>query len=1514
MTSKTTTRAQQLALGFGLAALSSMQALYATELANAPLSNATTGTKHNLLFILDDSGSMRSAHMPDEASVSSSRATQYLGYYSAHCNGLAYKYSDGTSSPVKPYNYTPPPTPAAPVSPATVVQYPAMSFRAALDDGYQPKSNTANAPGLISSTTLSMDVSATDTSKTLTITSSFGTAKTSSIRDDIKKYALDQEVYLLSYDADSGSTAGSPAHWMKGKVTALGNSTVSVNVTFSTVDANQSYSRWVVALPQTTDLSSLYFYKYTGSQKDMAWKYDRSTGALVSDTFAQECRATTSTVLTKVEASSLSDEEKVNYANWYSYYRTRIMSMRGAAGTSFVAMDDGYRLGTTVISDTDAVADKNGFLAVSDFNQAQRIKFFNNIYSATPSSSTPLRAALSKAGRYFANQARGQTGKLVSGQTTATPDPVQSSCQRNYTLLSTDGYWNTGDEDSSKGYGPYKLDGTTAVGQQDAAEVAPQQDGSVVRRVETYSVTSRYTETKSYQREATTDTTYKRITLSFARVPVSTEYKYTESLKVETLGKTRTQVYTHTEEVPYVATQTRTVTYDAAGAIISDVYNPTLPNYVAGTKTVGAETLVETRTPDYSVTATANQSATCTTKSTGRSRESCTSANGYTTNASGNITASSSVNFVTGYASYATPNVTSLAPTTGSTNAGVNTVTGSSSTTVAVSSTQTSVTNTTTGGSTSSLADVAEYYYVTPFRTSSTVNCLLTPKDSACSGSLTPVGIDTASYQHMTTFTLGLGVNGQLKYDPDYLSKDTGDFADLSLPADPNQPNGPRKAVWPAAYNPSNIDSDVAGKIDDLWHAAVNGRGQYYSASTPESMAASIRDVLNGLRKVSGYGGSAAASSLRPVLGTDLVYLASFMHTQDDWWGDLVAKVLKENANKEVVPVEEKWSAGAALTERDYTTRTIYYSGIEPGATGRTLRNFNYTNLNADGYGGLFTSVCSKSPMPSQCSTLSDTLKTVANSGTNVVDFLRGDRTNEATTAKPANAFRQRTSVLGDIVNASPVFVGPPPFLYVDEGYSQYKTDQASRTKVVYAAANDGMLHAFRADAAGGGAELWAFVPTAVLPNLYRLVDTHYGASHQYYVDGSPMVGDVYDTATSTWRTILVGGLNKGGKSYYALDITNPTSPKLLWEVNNGTAGFANLGYSYGNPVITKVKNPTDSTKWVWAVAFASGYNNTEGGGDGNGSLFVVNAMTGALLRKIDTTYTNSRGVVTNIGTVDAPSGLAKVNAWITSENNNQAERFYAGDLLGNLWRFDVNGSVAPNFSALRLAQLQSTSASTDAQPIQVRPELVEVTDAGVKYPVVLVGTGRYLGAGDLTAPDGSTASKQSIYAIKDTLGNTGWGPIRGNELLVSQSLVTDATGLKRTIASPKQKVDWASKIGWTVTLPTNSERVAIDMNLQLDTLGVISYVPVGTACSPSGSSWLYFLSVKDGAAATAETAVGTLIPGLGTGITWFDMGNGASTVLVPDDKLSVHSRVPPTDPTGTTGKVKRVSWRELVN
>ena len=156
------------------------------------------------------------------------------------------------------------------------------------------------------------------------------------------------------------------------------------------------------------------------------------------------------------------------------------------------------------------------------------------------------------------------------------------------------------------------------------------------------------------------------------------------------------------------------------------------------------------------------------------------------------------------------------------------------------------------------------------------------------------------------------------------------------------------------------------------------------------------------------------------------------------------------------------------------------------------------------------------------------------------------------------------------------------------------------------------------------------------------------------------------ESGANVWQTMLVGGLGAGGKAYYALDVTSPSSPTLMWEFTD-----ADLGLSYGNPVVTQV--PDSSGARVWAVVFTSGINNS-----GNGYLYVLNARSGAIMYKVPTLVNNAA-----VGSSSTPSGLTKLNAWISTPSDNEALRFYAGDLLGNLWPVSYTHLTLPTICSV---------------------------------------------------------------------------------------------------------------------------------------------------------------------------------------------------------------------------------------
>lgn len=905
-------------------------------------------------------------------------------------------------------------------------------------------------------------------------------------------------------------------------------------------------------------------------------------------------------------------EEMTNYANWHTYYRTRMQAMKTSVSRAFRVLDQGYRVGFNSISYTGADTAVNRYLDMGTFELAHKRDWYTKLFAGDPSSSTPLRAAISKVGRIFANKLSGAT------------DPVQYSCQQNFSILSTDGYWNTGYETTS--YGPYKVNSNTSVGNLDGGTTPlPMKEGS------------------------TTSNT---------------------------------------------------------------------------------------------------------------------------------------------------------------------------------------------------LADVAKYYYDTDLRTSTLGNCSGALGNDVCENNVFTSNSDTNTKQHVTQFTMGLGIDGTLNYQNDYATATSGDYYDLK--------NGLNSKFWPDPIANTN-----EARIDDLWHAAVNGRGSYFSAKDPDSIVRGFTEALTAIKSKVGAGAAAATSTLNPVAGDNSAYVASY--TTVKWQGNLESRVIdittgevSESATWCVENVLPNTCTAPAVVEESSTPSGIVYNCVTANATscddgtlrgdgscavpiattctgtlatkvdalsdtrtiymanaaGNGLIDFNYSNIDLNDQENYFNEAYLTGKL-SQLVDYTVGQKTEA-MGENLVKFLRGqtgyeDRTTNISAGR-SGVYRFRATTLGDITESQPVFVGKPVFKYSDTDYLDFVTAQANRAKTIYVGSNDGMLHAF--DAATGN-ERWAFVPTAVIPNLWALADKLYSGKHTNYVNGEPVVGDVFDG--TNWRTILVAGLNGGGRSYYALDITNPNAPALLWEINSTIE--PNLGYSYGPPVITKRSDGT------WVVLLTSGYNNVSPG-DGKGYLFVRDAITGATVKTIGTA----------VGSAAVPSGLSKISNWADAGNvNNTSQYVYGGDLMGNLWRIDINAATN---TAMQFAVLKDSLGIT--QPITAAPELGTINTKRV----IFVGTGKYLEALDL-----SDTQVQTIYAIKDDNAVTTF--VNPRTALVQQTLTLEASGSERT--SSENAVDFFTGRGWFIDFPDAGERVHVNPKLDAGTLFVPTTVPSNTACSPGGYGWFNYFDYKNG-------------------------------------------------------------------
>jgi len=746
-----------------------------------------------------------------------------------------------------------------------------------------------------------------------------------------------------------------------------------------------------------------------------------------------------------------------------------------------------------------------------------------------------------------------------------------------------------------------------------------------------------------------------------------------------------------------------------------------------------------------------------------------------------------------------------------------------------------------------SLADVAFYYYNNDLRPNMEN---IVPS----AGGNKDVN-DVANHQHMTTFTLGLGVDGTLAYRNDYKTAKTGDYYKIL--------QGGTKE-WPAA-----VANDPTA-IDDLWHAAVSGRGTYFSAKDPTTLQESLHQALGSIGQADGSGAAAATSNLMPVEGDNFIYIANY-RTQL-WDGELSAYAI--NVQTGEIAGDAKWQAATQLrskfTSDGSDSRTIWTSDASNKLVPFKAANLDSTQL----------AYFSKSVQQSLSQYKNWTSKQVeAADATTLVNFLRGQ---DPVDKDGMRLYRERDKVLGDFIHSQPIYVKNPPFGFLDDGYAAYK--QTSRDAIVYAAANDGMLHAFDALT---GEERWAYIPPMVLPDLWQLANKDYADRHRYYLDGQIIVADV--KIDKDWKTILIGAMGKGGRGYYALDVTSTKQPpKVLWTYT--ADDNPNMGYSFGAAQVTKIEG-----KWV--AVLTSGYNNiTENGkynGDGQGHVFILDLNDPKMKE-------NVLDISTGVGDRTNPSGLARINIAAAKDFNtdNTEDRAYGGDLQGNLWRFNLKQRTATKLMALGATR-----------PITAAPDLTRRDDGTI---VVYFGTGRFLGASDLVIPEGSMPT-QIVGGFKDMVTDS---PISLDSLV--EQTMDDGTDSRSSTS--KKAVDWDKDKGWYLQLPSKGERVAIDPQVFDDVFLVPSVVPTASACQPGGYSWLYQFSTGGGKTLD-NTPVGTRLVSPVVGTTMSRLANGKSVVfaITADGKrprgLPLNTPTPgggTKDPGETKPETKRLQWREL--
>jgi len=637
----------------------------------------------------------------------------------------------------------------------------------------------------------------------------------------------------------------------------------------------------------------------------------------------------------------------------------------------------------------------------------------------------------------------------------------------------------------------------------------------------------------------------------------------------------------------------------------------------------------------------------------------------------------------------------------------------------------------------------------------------------------------------------------------------------------------PRKAVAPSRDLRADLDGNQFLRVDTVGFAngtirqilkdtADNAGGSAYAAADGLQLESALTASFN--QSIATGSASAVATNSTRLDTNTLIFQALFDSAK--WTGRLQA-----------FPINQ--ITGAVLNTPNWDTDT---SGLIPAYGSRSIYSYNAAGIN---FAWANLNATQKSSLQL------GTEGTDANAQKRVT-YIRG---NSADEEQNGGTLRDRTKLLGDIVNSNPWYVGTANFGYAalsgTEGTSytsylaslQALNSGAGRTEMVYVGANDGMLHAFNAST---GAEVFAYIPSSVIPNLKDLTDPNYGQTpaHRYFVDGSPRAGDAY-FSDNTWHTVLVGTTAGGGRGVFALDVSDPdnfTASSVLWEFTN--ADDTDLGYTYSEPTIVRMANDK------WAAIIGNGYNSDAH----KAVLFVIDIEDGSVIRKIDT----------GVGSSSTPNGLS-TPVPVDSDGDRIVDTIYAGDLLGNLWKFDVTSSndtqwdLAYKSGGTPLPLFVAKDASAVTQPITAKPQVGKHPDGGV---MVYFGTGKYFESTDNIV--GVSPQVQNFYGVRDNVDTGNSTPVSLSNL-VEQTIdyETTASGYDLRVTS-NNTVDYnkispaVSDIGWYMKLKSpvyggQGERAVSAPVIRNDRIVFTTLLPSTDPCSYGGSGWLMELDAVSG-------------------------------------------------------------------
>ncbi|WP_421621624.1 pilus assembly protein [Alkalilimnicola ehrlichii] len=569
--------------------------------------------------------------------------------------------------------------------------------------------------------------------------------------------------------------------------------------------------------------------------------------------------------------------------------------------------------------------------------------------------------------------------------------------------------------------------------------------------------------------------------------------------------------------------------------------------------------------------------------------------------------------------------------------------------------------------------------------------------------------------------------------------------------------------------------------------AKAGGTGTAFDATDEGGLDVAMSQIFETIiAEATGSASSvAAAATTYRSDGANLIYQALFNST--DWSGELVAyDFLVEEDNF----FSEEWRASNALPAPQ--NRNIFSHDGDKGVL------FQWNNTGAapaisDAQRGVFTDAPIVSNNPNV-------------DGSDLLGYLRGDSSNEV---RNGGDWRNRSTPLGDFINSNPAVQSQRlAFGYGSEdGYRQFRKDNEDVPEVVYIGGNAGMLHAFHGET---GEELFAYVPNAIFEKLPRLADPDY--SHEFFVDGQQTIA--HAKISGSWRTVLVGTLGAGGRGIYALDITDPrnfSAENVLWELTGND--LDSLGYTFGAPTVARTANDE------WSVLFANGY----GSSADEAMLLVANLETGSV-EEVDTGASGDNGL--------SEATFRANSAGIIQDG-------YAGDLQGNLWKFDLGRSNTNQWNGDAL--FEASGPNSEPQPITARPTVGSHPAGG---SIVLFGTGKYLENADNQVTD--PAPVQSFYGIRDYEGVSA--PLNRSDLLRHEFIGSSGASGRATTTGDNFNADVHD--GWFIDLdyPTpRGERVVERAQIIDGRVEFVTLTPSDDPCSGGGTSLTVSLNAATG-------------------------------------------------------------------